>query len=115
MLCHIYLINSLSFFTAVIDMGSSSTRVTCGTSQILLAGVSGGFYRGTTVFAPPTARLNMSEIIFKLDRKKCIFDLSHALRKHVFGFPTKSNTYWAVQPRKIVRGLKFPLYEVERL
>ena len=29
-------------------------RVTCGTSQVLLAGVSGGFSPGTPVFAPPT-------------------------------------------------------------
>ena len=27
---------------------------TCGTSQVLLAGVSGGFSRGSPVFAPPT-------------------------------------------------------------
>ena len=30
------------------------SRVTCGTSQVLLAGVSGGFDPGTPVFAPPT-------------------------------------------------------------
>ena len=33
---------------------SLGARVTCGTSQILLAGVSGGFSPGTPVFAPPT-------------------------------------------------------------
>ena len=33
---------------------SLGARVTCGTSQVLLAGVSGGFFPGTPVFAPPT-------------------------------------------------------------
>ena len=33
---------------------SLGTRVTCGTSQVLLAGVSGGFSPGTPVLAPPT-------------------------------------------------------------
>ena len=33
---------------------SHGARVTCGTSQVLLAGVSGGFSPGTPVFAPPT-------------------------------------------------------------
>ena len=33
---------------------SLGARVTCGTSQVLLAGVSGGFSPGTPVFAPPT-------------------------------------------------------------
>ena len=33
---------------------SLGARVTCGTSQDLLAGVSGGFSPGTPVFAPPT-------------------------------------------------------------
>ena len=33
---------------------SLGTRVTCGTSQVLLAGVSGVFSPGTPVFAPPT-------------------------------------------------------------
>ena len=32
---------------------SLGARVTCGTSQVLLAGVSGGFSPGTPVFAPP--------------------------------------------------------------
>ena len=31
---------------------SHGARVTCGTSQVLLAGVSGGFSPGTPVFAP---------------------------------------------------------------
>ena len=33
---------------------SLGARVTCGTTQVLLAGVSGGFSPGTLVFAPPT-------------------------------------------------------------
>ena len=33
---------------------SLGTRVTCETSQILLAGVSGAFSRGTPAFAPAT-------------------------------------------------------------
>ena len=33
---------------------SLGARVTCGTSQVLLAGVSGGFSPCTPVFAPPT-------------------------------------------------------------
>ena len=33
---------------------SLGARVTFGTSQVLLAGVSGGFSPGTPVFAPPT-------------------------------------------------------------
>ena len=33
---------------------SLGARVTCGTSQVLLAGVSGGFSPGTPVFASPT-------------------------------------------------------------
>ena len=35
---------------------SLGARFTCGTSQVLLAGVSGGFSPGTPVFAPPTDR-----------------------------------------------------------
>ena len=31
-----------------------SALATCETSQVLLAGVSGGFSRGSPVFAPPT-------------------------------------------------------------
>ena len=29
------------------------------------------------------------------------------MRKPVFGFPTTSNTNWAIQPQKTARGLKF--------
>ena len=43
---------SIIFF--VIFYASLGARVTCGTSQVLLAGVSGGFSPGTPVFAPPT-------------------------------------------------------------
>ena len=35
-------------------VGSSPALATCETSQVLLAGVSGGFSRGSPVFAPPT-------------------------------------------------------------
>ena len=35
-------------------LGSSPALATCETSQVLLAGVSGGFSRGSPVFAPPT-------------------------------------------------------------
>ena len=33
---------------------SLGAEFTCGTSQVLLAGVPGGFSPGTPVFAPPT-------------------------------------------------------------
>ena len=35
-------------------VSSSPALVTCETSQVLLAGVPGGFSRGSPVFAPPT-------------------------------------------------------------
>ena len=38
---------------AVSGVGSSPTWRTCKTSQVLLEGVSGGFSRGSPVFAPP--------------------------------------------------------------
>ena len=38
----------------ILNLGSSPTLATCETSQVLLAGVSGGFARGYPVFAPPT-------------------------------------------------------------
>ena len=44
---------SLDHLTAVTGVGSSPALATCETSQILLAGVSGGFSRGSPVFAPP--------------------------------------------------------------
>ena len=37
--------------TAVSGVGSSPALATCETSQVLLAGVSGGFSRGSPVFA----------------------------------------------------------------
>ena len=39
---------------AVSGVGSSPALATCETSQVLLAGVSGGFSPGSPVFAPPT-------------------------------------------------------------
>ena len=59
---------SLSFnhLTAVSNVGSSPTLATCETSQVLLAGVSGGF-PGVLPFHPTfrLARLDISEIILK--------------------------------------------------
>ena len=59
---------SLSFdhLTAVSGVGSSPALATCKTSQVLLAGVSGGFL-GVLPFRPTyrLARLDMSEIILK--------------------------------------------------
>ena len=42
---------------------SHGARVTCGTSQVLLAGVSGGFFPGYSGFRPTSRliRLDMSE------------------------------------------------------
>ena len=45
------ILNSTPLFTV---FSRSGARVTCGTSQVLLAGVSGGFSPGTPVFAPST-------------------------------------------------------------
>ena len=45
---------SLDHLTAVTGVGSSPALATCETSQVLLAGVSGGFSRDSPVFAPPT-------------------------------------------------------------
>ena len=52
-------------------VGSSPALATCETSQVLLAGVSGGFpgvlpFRSTYQLA----RLDMSEIILRLNQKK---------------------------------------------
>ena len=44
----------MTFLTAMSGAGSSSALATCETRQVLLAGVSGGFSRGSPVFAPPT-------------------------------------------------------------
>ena len=51
--------------TAVSGVGSSPALATCETSQVLLAGVSGGF-PGVLPFRPPIDWLvSMSEIILK--------------------------------------------------
>ena len=52
----IIIIRTLPFdhLTAVSGVGTSPALATCETSQVLLAGVSGGFSRGSPVFAPPT-------------------------------------------------------------
>ena len=44
----------LNHLAAVSGVGLSSTLATCETSQVLLAGVPGGFSRGSPIFAPPT-------------------------------------------------------------
>ena len=41
----------LDHLTAVSGAGSSPALATCETSQVLLAGVPGGFSRGSPVFA----------------------------------------------------------------
>ena len=47
--------SSFPHLTAVSGVvGSSPALATCETSHVLLAGVPGGFSRGSTVFAPPT-------------------------------------------------------------
>ena len=52
-------------FTAVSGVGSSPALATCETSQVLLAGVPGGF-PGVLPFRPPIDWLvSMSEIILK--------------------------------------------------
>ena len=45
---------SLDHLTAVSGVGSSLALATFETSQVLRAGVPGGFSRGCPVFAPPT-------------------------------------------------------------
>ena len=47
----ISLIKSIHLITAVSGVGSSPALAICETSQVLLAGVPGGFYRGSPVFA----------------------------------------------------------------
>ena len=44
----------LNYLTVVSGVSSRPTMATCETGQVLLAGVPGGFSRGTPVFAPPT-------------------------------------------------------------
>ena len=60
---HTYPFNHL---TVVSGVGSSPTRGTCEKSQILLAGVSGGFSWGSLGFAPPTDwPVSLAEMILK--------------------------------------------------
>ena len=67
-------------------VGSSPALATCETSQVLLAGASGGF-PGVLPFCPTyrLARLDMSEIIFKgtlnciKKKKQTTFDFCAAL------------------------------------
>ena len=58
---------SLDHLTAGAGVGLSPIQVTCGTSQVLLAGVSGVFFQGNSHFCPTywLACLDMSEIILK--------------------------------------------------
>ena len=55
-------------------VGSSPALATCETSQVLLAGVPGGFSQGSPVFVPPT-------------------DLHTAKDSHIFS--TKNNSVFA--------------------
>ena len=61
---------SFDHLTAVSSVGLSPALATCETSQVLLAGVSGGF-PGVLPFRSTyrLARLDMSEIILKRDVK----------------------------------------------
>ena len=47
-------LNHSDHLTAVSGVGSNPALATCETSQVLLAGVPGGFSLGSPVFAPPT-------------------------------------------------------------
>ena len=70
-------------------VGSSPALATCETSQVLLAGVSGGF-PGVLPFAPPIDWLvSISEIILKGTNKKiviysgcCVILLLFVIVKH---------------------------------
>ena len=42
-----------SIISPLSDAGSSPALATCETSQVLLAGVPGGFSRGSPFFVPP--------------------------------------------------------------
>ena len=56
----------LLYLTAVSGVGSSPALATCETSQVLVAGVSGGFSRGTPVSPHlPVWLVSMSEIFLK--------------------------------------------------
>ena len=54
--------------TAVSGVGSSPALATCETSKVLLAGVSGGFSRGSPVFAPPTDWPVSYELTYNIER-----------------------------------------------
>ena len=45
-------VSSLDHLTAVSGVGSSPSLATCETSQVLLAGGSGGFFLGVLPFSP---------------------------------------------------------------
>ena len=47
----LFLNHSIDHFTTVSGIGSSPVLATCQTSQVLLAGVSGGFSLGSPIFA----------------------------------------------------------------
>ena len=58
-------------------MGSSSALATCETSQVLLAGVPGGFSRGSPVFAPPSDwsfsyELNIERDVKLIQKSVCV-------------------------------------------
>ena len=55
-----FLPKSFNYLTAVTGVGTSPVLATCETSQVLLAGVSGGF-PGYSSFAPPTDWLSRYE------------------------------------------------------
>ena len=47
-------------------------------------------------------------------KNKVSVKLHELLHKETFwGFPTRSDTNWAVQPQKMARGLKLRIYELE--
>ena len=50
----LFLNHSIISSLCLSGMGSSPALATCETSQVLLAGVSGGFSWGSPIFAPPT-------------------------------------------------------------
>ena len=50
----LFLNHWIIYLTAVSGVGSRPALATCETSQVLFAGVPGGFSRGSAVFTPPT-------------------------------------------------------------
>ena len=57
-----YYTEPFDHLTAVSVVGSSPTRGTCETSQVLLAGVPGGFSWGSPVFAQPVVLIRLSHM-----------------------------------------------------